>query len=227
MAVAVPALKNKGQSYMSTRSLQVIVVVCVAYIAAQIFSDITSLRILFLAGLSIDGGTLVYPFTFTLRDMVHKVAGATIARTLIITAAVINVIMALLFWLVAYLPADPTVGAQAEFGMVLAPVLRIVLASIIAEVVSELIDTEMYEFYIRHFGHQHQWGRVVLSNAISVPTDSGIFVLGAFWGVYAPEVVFSIFVANVLVKGIVTVISIPGIYMVKERSHGHNEHENT
>lgn len=203
---------------MNTRTLQVIVVVCVAYIAAQIFSDITSLRILFLAGLSIDGGTLVYPLTFTLRDMVHKVAGATIARTLIITAGVINVLMAFLFWLVSALPADPSVGAQAEFGLVLAPVFRIVLASIVAEVVSELIDTEMYEFYVKRFGQDRQWGRVLLSNAVSVPIDSALFVLIAFAGQLPPDIVFSIFIANVLVKGIVTLISIPGIYMVKEQS---------
>src|SRR5215207_6544671 len=162
---------------MNTRTLQTIVIVSVCYVAAQIFADITSLRILLIAGLSIDGGTLVYPFTFTLRDMVHKVAGASIARTLIFLAAGINIFMALLFWLVAQLPADMTVGAQTEFAAVLAPVFRIVLASIVAEVVAELIDTEMYELWINRFGQQAQWGRVLASNAISVPVDSAIFVM--------------------------------------------------
>jgi len=202
---------------MSVRTLQVLVVVCVMYVSAQIFADITSLRILFIAGLSIDGGTLIYPFTFTLRDMVHKVAGASVARTLIITAAVINLLMAGLFWLVSTLPADVTVGAQEEFGFVLAPVLRIVLASIVAEVVSELIDTEMYEVWVKRFGESKQWGRVLLSNAVSVPVDSILFVVIAFWGDLPTEVIFSIFIANVLVKGGVTILSIPGIYLVKDK----------
>src|SRR5690349_18045963 len=123
---------------MNDRTLRTIVIVCSAYLAAHIFEDITSLRILLIAGFSIDGVTLIYPFTFTLRDMVHKVAGAQIARTLIILAAVFNVIMALRFWLVSYLPADMNVGPQLEFGLVLAVLPRIVIASIIAEVVSEL-----------------------------------------------------------------------------------------
>ncbi len=202
---------------MTIRTLQILVVVCVLYVAAQIFADITSLRILFIAGLSIDGGTLVYPFTFTLRDMVHKVAGASVARTLIITAAVINLLMAVLFWIVANLPADTMVGAQEEFGIVLAPVLRIVLASIIAEVISELIDTEMYELWVKRYGQNKQWGRVLISNAVSVPIDSALFVLIAFWGDLPNEVIFSIFIANVLVKGGVTLLSIPGIYLVKEQ----------
>jgi uncharacterized integral membrane protein (TIGR00697 family) len=201
---------------MNTRALQTIVVVCVLYAAAQIFADITSLRILLIAGFSIDGGTLIYPFTFTLRDMVHKVAGASIARTLIFLAAGINVFMALLFWIVAKLPADMAVGPQAEFATVLSPVFRIVVASIIAEVVAELIDTEVYDMWIKYVGHQKQWGRVLASNAISVPIDSAIFVGIAFLGVLPGDVVFSIFLANIIVKGLVTVISIPGIYLVRE-----------
>jgi queuosine precursor transporter len=202
---------------MNTRTLQTIVIVSVCYVAAQIFADVTSLRILLLAGFSIDGGTLVYPFTFTLRDMVHKVAGATIARTLIFLAAGINLFMALLFWIVAKLPPDLAVGEQAEFGLVLAPVFRIVLASIVAEVVAELIDTEAYELWVKRIGHEKQWGRVLLSNAISVPIDSAIFVVIAFLGVLPTDVIWSIFLANIIVKGLVTVISIPGIYMVQDQ----------
>ena len=202
---------------MTQRTLQTIVIVSVCYVAAQIFADITSLRILLIAGLSIDGGTLIYPFTFTLRDMVHKTGGALVARTLIFTAAGINLLMAGLFWLVAVLPADLSVGEQTAFGLVLAPVLRIVVASILAEVVSELIDTEMYSWWTRRMGQKRQWGRVLFSNAVSVPVDSAIFVLIAFAGDLPAGVVFSIFIANVLVKGAVTLISIPGIYLVKEQ----------
>ena len=104
---------------MPMRSLQVLVVVAVMYVAAQMLADITALRILSVAGLSVSGGTLIYPITFTLRDLVHKVSTAGIARILIFASAAINLFMALLFWLVAELPADLAVGEQAEFGMVL------------------------------------------------------------------------------------------------------------
>lgn len=202
---------------MTLQTLRTIVIVSVCYVAAQIFADITSLRILILAGLSIDGGTLIYPLTFTLRDMVHKVAGVAIARTLIFLAAAVNLAMALLFWIVAQLPADPSVGAQTAFGAVLSPVLRIVIASIIAEIVSELIDTEMYQQWVRRMGTRYQWGRVLFSNAISVPVDSALFVMIAFWGVLPAGVVWGIFLTNLIFKGGMTVLSIPAIYWVKEQ----------
>jgi uncharacterized integral membrane protein (TIGR00697 family) len=193
------------------------ILVSVAYVAAQIFSDIMSLRIVLLAGMSVDAGTLIYPFTFTLRDMVHKVAGIKAARVLIVAAGVINIIMAILFWITSHLPADPMVGAQEEFGIVLSPVWRIVIASIAAEVIAELMDTEAYRLWEKRFKERFQWARVVVSNAISVPIDSIVFVTIAFWGVLPPAVVLSIFVANVLIKYFCTIISIPGIYLVKPR----------
>ena len=97
---------------MPMRSLQVLVIVAVLYVAAQMLADITALRILSIAGLSVSGGTLIYPITFTLRDLVHKVSSAGIARILIFASAGINLFMALLFWLVAELPADLAVGAN-------------------------------------------------------------------------------------------------------------------
>jgi queuosine precursor transporter len=204
--------------------LQVIVVVCVTYVAAQILSDIASLRIVLIAGFSTDAGTLIYPFTFTLRDMVHKVAGKAVARTLIFTAAAINLLMALLFLIVSTLPGDPNGGPQTEaFAIVLAPLWSIVIASIIAELVAELIDTEAYQLFVNRFKDRYQWARVLFSNAISVPIDSALFTVLAFSAlpvVFGTEplpadVVFSIFISNVLIKGAVTLISMPWIYLVR------------
>jgi uncharacterized integral membrane protein (TIGR00697 family) len=193
------------------------VLVSAAYVAAQMLSDIASLRIVLVAGFSIDAGTFIYPLTFTLRDLVHKAAGIRIARLLILTAAGINLLMALLFKFVSILPPDLSVGPQREFGMVLAPVWRIVGASIIAEVISELIDTEGYRIWVEKVTDKYHWARVLVSNTVSIPVDSVIFTYLAFWGRLAPAVVFSIFLSNIIIKGLTTLISIPGIYLVPER----------
>ncbi len=207
------ANQNSNNKLLSTAIL-----VSTFYVAAQMMADVGSLRIVLIAGFSIDAGTFIYPLTFTLRDMVHKVAGIKIARMLILAAAGINLVMALFFKIVAVLPPDLTVGQQHEFAMVLAPVWRIVGASIIAEVIAELIDTEGYRFWVEKVTHKHQWARVLVSNALSIPIDSFIFSFLAFWGSMPTGVVLSIFFSNMIIKGITTLISIPGIYLVPERS---------
>jgi len=67
------------------------------YIAAQILSDIGSLRILSIFGMSIDGGTFIYPITFTLRDLIHKKLGKETAKKTIYLAALINLLMVVFF----------------------------------------------------------------------------------------------------------------------------------
>ncbi len=190
--------------------------VVAAYVAAQMLSDVLSLKIAWLLGFSVDVGTVIYPFTFTLRDLVHKLLGRTAARILILAAAVINLLMAGLFALAVWLPPDPTWTLQAEFAAVLTPVWRIVVASIAAEVVSEFTDTEVYHLWVTRVTRRYQWARVLLSNSISIPLDSLIFCWGAFGGQLPPATVWSIFWANLLVKGGVTLLSLPSIYLVPE-----------
>jgi uncharacterized integral membrane protein (TIGR00697 family) len=203
---------------MSRRSSVPVAVALIAsaYVAAQMLANIGSLKITEVAGFSMDAGTLIYPFTFTLRDLIHKVAGKRVSRAVIVAAAAINLFMAGFFWLVHRLPAVANSGPQTElFGAVLDPVWRIVFASIIAEVVSELVDTEVYSVWEHRFGEKLQWGRVLSSNAVSIPTDTVLFVLIAFAGRLSVGNLWEIFVTNVVVKWLVTLVSIPWIYFVR------------
>jgi len=194
------------------------IVIIALYIAAQLLSDIASLKITMIAGFSMDAGTFIYPLTFTIRDLVHKRLGKQVARTVVILAAGINLFMALFFQFTAWLPQDTSWGLGEEFSAVLGPVWRIVIASIAAEVISELIDTEIYHLWVNRITEKYQWMRVLSSNAVSIPVDSLIFCWGAFGFVLPHDVVWSIFWANVIVKGAVTIVSLPAIYLVKDKN---------
>jgi len=211
-------LMNHSDSAITLTSVGLLVVA--AYIAAQMLSDVLSLKIALVAGFSVDVGTVIYPFTFTLRDLVHKSLGRRAARTVIAAAAAINLLMAGLFVFAVWLPPDPTWPLQREFAAVLTPVWRIVVASIVAEIVSELADTEIYHLWVTRVTRRYHWARVLVSNAISVPLDSLIFCWGAFGAQLPAVTVWSIFWANVLVKGAVTLLSLPGIYIVSETGAG-------
>lgn len=195
------------------------VVIISVYIAAQLLSDVGSLKIARIAGFSIDAGTFIYPLTFTIRDLVHKELGKKAARTVIVLAAAINLFMVAFFQFAAWLPQDPVWGLGKEFASILGPVWRIVIASIAAEVISEFIDTEVYHFWVIRITQKYQWARVLTSNAVSIPIDSLIFCWVAFGFVLPHSVVWSIFFANIIVKGLVTVISLPAIYLVKEKEN--------
>lgn len=194
------------------------ILVISAYIAAQMLADIASLKIGIVAGLAVDMGTFIYPITFTLRDLVHKTLGKQNARLLIVTAGGINLFMALYLMWSAAVPGDPFWGLDREFSAILAPVWRIVLASIAAEVISELIDTEVYHLFVTRVTRRFQWLRVLLSNSVSVPVDNLIFSLGAFAFALPWDVVWQIFAFNLMMKFGVTLLSLPLIYLVPDPS---------
>lgn len=192
------------------------------YIGAGVISQITSLKIGVVLGRAVDMGTFVYPLTFTLRDLVHKSAGRSAARTMILTSAVVNLMLALYLAWTAGVESDADWGLGEAYSAVLGPIWRIVVASLLAMVISELIDTEVYQWWVTRVTHRHQWLRVLVSNAVSVPVDNAVFAIGAFAtlpfvdGLDAATV-WDIFIVNLVVKGLVSVLSIPLIYLVPER----------
>jgi hypothetical protein len=197
-------------------------------------ADVTSLKIGTFADRAVDMGPFVYPITFTLRDVVHKALGKRAARTLIVTAALVNVFMALYLQWAARAPSDPSYPLGPEFAAVLAPLWRITVASILAEVVSELADTEVYHWFVRRVTTRHQWARVAVSNAVSVPLDNVIFAVGAFGAIPGLrdhaltlpwDVVWEIFLVNLTVKALVSACSLPLIYLTPDRDWSADEED--
>lgn len=197
-----------------------------AYAGAQVISQVTSLKIGVVFGRAVDMGTFVYPITFTLRDVVHKALGRTAARTVIVTSAGINLFLAAYLAWTAGVRSDPTWGLGREYARLLGPLWRIVVASILAMVVSELVDTEMYHWFVTRITTRYQWMRVLVSNAVSVPIDNAIFAVGAFGALpflggdaatLPWSTVWDIFLVNLVIKGLVSVASIPFIYLTPDR----------
>jgi queuosine precursor transporter len=217
---------RRGAAQLVSPVSQLAIVAVGAYVGAQVIADVASLKIGVVAGRAVDMGTFVYPITFTLRDVVHKTLGKRAARTVIATAAVVNLCMAAYLAIAASWPADASYPLDEEFSAVLGPLWRIVVASIIAEVVSELVDTEVYHWFVRRVTTAHQWARVLVSNAVSVPLDNALFVVLAFGAIpgLADDaltlpwpVVWDLFVVNLTVKALVSVMSVPLIYLTPDR----------
>ncbi len=203
---------------MSIRNLHILILVCVAYVAAQMVADISNLRNLTLFGFGVSAFSIAYPLTFTLRDMAHKLAGPYVARTLIIAAAVIYLIVQAFFAIISNLPPEMTEAESIALGQLLTPEWRFLMAAVLASVISQLVDTEVYTRWIDKYGREKQWGRVLVSNAIGIPLDRILFLLLAFAGTMSTDGMVEAFIGTTIVRMIFGIISIPGIYLVEEHS---------
>lgn len=183
------------------------------YVSFQLFSNILSTKIALLPiiNLAVDGGTVIYPLTFTLRDFVHKTWGKKNARQVVIIAAAMNLVMVGLFWLVGKMTPDPSWTYQQAYESILLPVFRITIASVISQVVSELIDTEIFSIVYRR---TNDMAAVFFSNFFSLVVDSILFSFLAFFGVLPIATVMQIILANILIKLAISTLSTPLIKLI-------------
>ena len=148
---------------LRTASTYSLVAMTVAYVVVVAVSNLLVDKFIDLGAFGLlSAGTITFGITFTIRDLAHQASvqaglGRRPIFTMIGVAAVVNVLVAM------------ATNTPARF----------LIASFLAILVSEGIDTEIY-----HRLRSRSWlVRVISSNAVSVPLDSSIFTIVAFYGV--------------------------------------------
>lgn len=199
------------------RVIREAIILAMLYLAVQMIADVSATKLIFLLGLALPAGSFIYALSFTIRDLVHKRLGKEAARLMILTAGAINVAMAAYFMFVGKLPAPTFWQNQAAYDVILGVVPRIVIASIVAEVISELIDTEVYSLWVKHVTTEYQWSRILVSNVVAAPVDSIFFASIAFGGTIPMAGIVSLVLGQVAFKYALGLLSLPSIYLVKER----------
>lgn len=124
-------------------------------------------------------GTVFFAAVFTLRDRIHR-HGLKAVYLAIGLALVVNA-------LAAYFTGTPW---------------RFIGASFLAILVGELADTGVYQRLL----HRSWWVRVLSSNAVSVPLDSVLFTLLAFYGDMSWNMILQIIFADIVVKYLIAAL---------------------
>lgn len=126
-------------------------------------------------------GTIFFAAVFTLRDRLHQYS---------LKAVFLGITLALTITTI--------------FSVLYDVPVRFVMASFVSILMSELADTMVFE----RLKHKSWSIKVMASNAISVPLDSLLFTVMAFFGVMTYNEMLQIIFADVLVKyGIATLIA--------------------
>jgi uncharacterized integral membrane protein (TIGR00697 family) len=215
------------QSKEQRRQIWLIVALVGGYIFCQALADVAATKFVEVWGIVLPAGSIIFAATFTLRDMLHKRLGKEWARAAIIVAGLLNLVMALYLYWMAKLPAPVWFPYADAWTNIFAIVPSIVLGSIFAEVVSEWVDTEIYHRIMKKFVGKWQFMRVVISNLVSLPLDSFLFGTAAFvllpplFGAEAMPFLGAMqaVAGQIIFKAIVTAVSMPGIYLVRERTY--------
>ena len=196
--------KTYKLSWLASASIATYAIIAVA-------SDIFANKMLNIYGLALAGGILLVPFSFTIRDVMHKLIGFENAKRVVWATAIINLAIAALLMLLDIMPSAVS-GQDELWHQVMGSSWRIIIASFIAQVAADLMDTYVFEYFTRRLHGKKTWLRVVGSNLISTPIDSMLFTLIAFLGVLPMDVMVNSIISSTIVKFVISLFAIPLAY---------------
>lgn len=187
----------------------------VAYAIIAVTSDIFANKMLQLGGLTLAGGILLIPFSFTIRDLMHRCVGYENAKKIVWATAILNLVVAVLMIVLDALPAAIPENGEM-WHIVMGASWRVILASFIGQLVSDLLDTYVFEKFTRKFGDKKTWLRVAGSNLVSTAADSALFSFLAFYGVLPTSVIIASVWSSFIVKYIVSIVATPLAYLTNK-----------
>lgn len=184
----------------------------IAYVVLALVATILDTKISYIWFISVSTGTLLYPITFVLHDIIQKKLGRKTSLQVIYASWVSLLFMSLVFIWGGLLPADAHWFNQQAYIDILTPVFRLTIASIIAGVVSEVVDTKIFSYI---FNKGYELWAAVISNFVGLITDWLLFVSLAFLGKFPLSVVLAIFLSDITIKLAMWFLWAPSILLVK------------
>lgn len=174
-------------------------------------------RLIHIFGLNTDAGTLVFPLTFLLCDLITEVYGYKQARRAIWCGFLFNAIFILYGQVVIHLPGPSYATQNALFDAILATNTRIIFASTISYFVSEPVNSLIIaKLKIKMHG-KNMAARFVLSTIAASGLDSLVFGTLAFYGTMNNSNLITLILTMWLIKVVVEIVGLPlSIYLTNK-----------
>lgn len=201
-----------NQTYM--KNFKFLTPIAVFFVSIILISNVASSKITDIGPFEFDAGTLLFPLSYIFGDILTEVYGYKASRKIIWMSVAMNLLMAVVFIVVAKLPAAESWPNQDAYMAILGWTPRIVLASIIAFFAGEFSNSYVLAKIKIWMKGRMLWVRTISSTLIGEGLDSTIFVLIAFYGVLPKELLISIIISNYVFKVAVEVVFTPLTYLI-------------
>lgn len=166
-------------------------------------------RLIKIFGLTTDAGTLIFPLTFLLSDLITEVYGYKHARRTIWCGFLFNVLFIVYGQLVIHMPSPDFPTNNAMFDTILATNIRIIIASSISYLISEPFNSFVLAKLKIKMQGRFIGIRFLASTIVAAGVDSFIFSLIAFYGVMSNTNLLYLVLTMWLIKVIIEIIGLP------------------
>lgn len=160
-------------------------VITALFVASLLLANAVSAKILAIGPLAIPAGTIIFPLSFVFGDVLTEVYGYSRSRRVIWIGSACQVLAALVYLLVGWLPGAPYWRQQTAYDAILGFVPRIVAASVTACWCGEFCNCWVLSKMKYLAGGRRGWKqalRFVASTAAGQAVDSVIFMAIGYTG---------------------------------------------
>lgn len=166
-------------------------------------------RLIKIFGLTTDAGTLIFPLTFLLSDLITEVYGYKHARRAIWCGLLFNFVFIGYGQLVIHMPSPDYPTNNATFDALLTQNTRIIIASVISYLISEPLNSlVMAKLKIKMHG-RYVGIRFLSSTVVAAGVDSLIFGTIAFFGMMSNINLVYLVLSMWLIKVVIEIIGLP------------------
>jgi hypothetical protein len=149
-----------------------------------LISNLAATKLWNMFGIAVDGGILCFPISYILGDVIIEFYGKKVAKSVIFSSILLNILAALVFWAVCALP--PFAGTEETHNSIVnvlgfAP--RIILGSLTAYFFSQFSNNYIFDKIKQKTGSKLFLVRALGSSFIAHLLDSLVFETVAFLGV--------------------------------------------
>ena len=209
--------QQKKEGPKAYRYLDLISVIFVTVLLVSNITAIKAIRISDFLGIEIDGGTLLFPISYIFGDVLVEVYGYARSRRVIWLGFGANVTAALIFSLVAALPAAPGWELQDAFSTILGQTPRVVCGSLLAFLCGEFTNSFIMAKMKIWTQGRHLWSRTISSTLAGQAVDSVLFTTLAFSGLWPVELMIKVVFWNFILKAAYEALATPFTYWVVGR----------
>jgi len=197
----------------STHSTAFVVVVA-GFVTTLLIANIIAVKLIDVGGWILPAGTLIFPVSYILGDVLTEVYGYRRARQVIWLGFGCNLLAVISIWLAQVLPPAGFWDGQAAFERILGYTPRLLAASFLAYLLGEFTNAFVLAKLKILTRGRWLWTRTIGSTVVGQLLDSTVFITVAFAGVMPKEALLSAIVVQWLVKSAYEALATPMTYGV-------------
>ncbi len=182
------------------------------FVATLVASNIIAVKIAAVGPFSVPAAIVIFPLAYLFGDVLTEVWGYRVARTVIWTGFLANIVVVLFIAAAIAIPSDPHYADQSAYSRVLGESPRLVAASLTAYLLGEFLNAFVLARLKVATRGRMLWTRTIGSTLVGQGVDSAVFITLAFAGTQPWSLLLVIIRDVWIVKVLYEVIATPITY---------------